>query len=279
MIVDDGSKDGSPHIIRQYAEQDSRIHAVTQPNGGVAAARNRGLQESNPQAETLIFLDNDDTLEPDALQVLRDALDRHPEAAAAVGYCRAMDAEGAILNADAPLPGNMVRAADGGVSPCAPGAAITFDVIVCQNPIVSPGMALIRREFLQQAGSWDQAVAPADDWDMWARLTLHGPILALPHAILRYRLHGNNASRQSDKMKQAERAFYRKLMALPQLSAAQKQMARTGAWNHERGLYRGRRRWAQDAILLKNLPLALKHLRHALLHYVRALRIHYRSQV
>lgn len=275
VIVDDGSKDNTPQIIQRFVEQDTRIRAVAQPNGGVAAARNRGCQETNPAAEYIIFLDNDDTWEPDALQILLQALQQHTRATAAVGSCRAMNAEGAFLKTDAPPDLQMVETREGKIEPCTPDDLISFEVMVCRNPIVSPGMALIRREFLQQAGPWDQAVAPADDWDMWARLTLRGPIINLSRSVLRYRMHENNASRQSEKMKQAERAFYRKLMALPALNVAQKRMVQQGAWSHEHTLFRGRRKWAQDAAAQTNLSLALKHLRHALIHYMRALRLRY----
>ena len=278
VIVDDGSTDDTPQIMRRFAEQDARIRALTQPNGGVASARNRGWQESGTDAEYIIFLDNDDMWEPDALKILRDALDKNPSATAAAGFCRNMDADGAFLN-DAPTAWQMERTRAGKIEPCAANEAITYEVIVCQNPIISPGMVLIRREYLEQIGQWDQSVAPADDWDIWARLTLHGPILTIPRVILRYRMHGNNASKQSGKMKQGERAFYRKLMESPQLDAARRRMARLGAWNHEQGLYSGRRQWARDAVSQKNLPLTLQHVKHALIHYLRALHLRYFARV
>ena len=275
VIVDDGSQDSTPQIIRRFVEQDARIRAIAQANGGVAAARNRGYEATNPAAPFVIFLDNDDTWEPDALQTLHQALLLNPDAAAATGICRAINAEGDFLREDSSAAVPMVRTRRGKIEPYVSGEAIDFEVIVCQNPIISPGMTLIRRLFLQRAGPWDQAVAPADDWDMWARLTLYGPILMLPHAVLRYRMHGNNASRQSDKMKRGERAFYRKTMALPSLDATQKRMVRIGAWNHEYGLFRGRRRWALEALSQKKLALALKQERHALIHYARAFQLHY----
>ena len=278
VIVDDGSTDNTPQIMRRFAEQDARIRAVTQSNGGVAAARNRGYQETEPTTEFLIFLDNDDEWEPDALEMLRDALNKHPSATAAAGFCRNMDADGAFLN-DAPTAWQMERTRAGKIEPCAANEAITYDVIVCQNPIISPGMVLIRRESLRQIGPWDQSVAPADDWDIWARLTLNGPILTLPRVTLRYRMHGNNASKQSGKMKQGERAFYRKLMESPQLDAERRQMARSGAWNYEQGLYSGRRRWARDAASQRNLSLTLQHVKHALIHYFRALHLRYFTRV
>lgn len=47
IVVDDGSDDSGPQIVRDAALQDSRIKLVTQKNAGVAAARNRGVEEAS----------------------------------------------------------------------------------------------------------------------------------------------------------------------------------------------------------------------------------------
>ena len=43
ICVDDGSTDDSPKILSEYAAKDSRIRIITQPNGGLSAARNAGM--------------------------------------------------------------------------------------------------------------------------------------------------------------------------------------------------------------------------------------------
>jgi glycosyltransferase involved in cell wall biosynthesis len=70
LLVDDGSADASPGLCDQWAAQDPRIFARHQPNGGVSAARNAGLAVA--RGKYLSFLDADDCLEPDFLQVLYD---------------------------------------------------------------------------------------------------------------------------------------------------------------------------------------------------------------
>lgn len=64
LLIDDGSTDDSGVICDKYAEKDSRIRVVHQPNGGAAAAKNTGLQMAT--GEYLAFLDSDDYLEKDA---------------------------------------------------------------------------------------------------------------------------------------------------------------------------------------------------------------------
>jgi len=66
LVVDDGSTDRSPEIIRQHAGGDPRIRVFTQPNGGVSKARNLALD--NAQGDYIALLDADDWLPPDSLQ-------------------------------------------------------------------------------------------------------------------------------------------------------------------------------------------------------------------
>jgi hypothetical protein len=61
IVVDDGSSDGSPDLIRSYG---GRILPVLKENGGQASALNTGFAASSGQV--VIFLDSDDLLEPSA---------------------------------------------------------------------------------------------------------------------------------------------------------------------------------------------------------------------
>lgn len=58
ILVNDGSKDGSAAIMDEYAGRDPRVVTIHQANGGVAAARNRGLQAA--RGSHIAFLDSDD---------------------------------------------------------------------------------------------------------------------------------------------------------------------------------------------------------------------------
>lgn len=65
LIVDDGSTDGSGHICDEYAATDSRIRVFHKANGGVASARQLGVEEA--QGEYSIHVDSDDWIEPEML--------------------------------------------------------------------------------------------------------------------------------------------------------------------------------------------------------------------
>ena len=61
ILVNDGSTDGSPAILEEYASSDSRFVIVHQQNAGLSAARNKGLEIA--QGEYVVFLDSDDFID------------------------------------------------------------------------------------------------------------------------------------------------------------------------------------------------------------------------
>lgn len=78
IIVNDGSTDRSPVIVRGYA--DPRIRLIDQDNHGVSAARNRGIAEA--RAQLIAFLDADDEWLPDFLMTIVGLTRRFPQAGA-----------------------------------------------------------------------------------------------------------------------------------------------------------------------------------------------------
>lgn len=68
ICVDDGSTDNSSDILEEYSENDSRFKIITQSNQGAGAARNRAIPLAT--GEYVYFMDSDDYLELDALEIL-----------------------------------------------------------------------------------------------------------------------------------------------------------------------------------------------------------------
>ena len=68
LLVDDGSADGSGELCQTLSRTDGRIRCLSQPNSGVSAARNAAL--SAAEGEYVTFLDGDDTLAPEHLDIL-----------------------------------------------------------------------------------------------------------------------------------------------------------------------------------------------------------------
>ena len=75
ILVDDGSTDDSLSICRRYQKQDQRVELVVQPNGGLAIARNTGLD--HVAGEYIMFVDADDYVAADFCQVAVTAALQH----------------------------------------------------------------------------------------------------------------------------------------------------------------------------------------------------------
>jgi len=62
VVVDDGSTDGTPEVVRELAGADRRVRLVERPHGGPSAARNEGIRQAS--APLVTFLDSDDLMPP-----------------------------------------------------------------------------------------------------------------------------------------------------------------------------------------------------------------------
>lgn len=75
ILVNDGSTDNGPQIAESYAERHENIRLIHQENAGLSAARNTGLRGASGQY--VYFLDSDDYIEPDGLEVIyKEAADQ-----------------------------------------------------------------------------------------------------------------------------------------------------------------------------------------------------------
>ena len=72
ILVDDQSPDGCPEICDSWAQRDNRIRVIHKTNEGVGIARNTGLAAAS--GKYIMFVDSDDYLPTDAVQVLLERL-------------------------------------------------------------------------------------------------------------------------------------------------------------------------------------------------------------
>lgn len=174
VVVDDGSQDDTAQRARECG--DPRVRVLSVENGGVAAARNHGIDAS--QAELIAFLDADDLWEPDKLQLQIDALYAHPDAGICVTAATRIDRE------SRPLGPTLFRHADD-----------VTEALLLESMIVGCiSSGLIRRPLLEQLGGFDPRFSQCADWDLWLRLSLAGRFVVLDEALVRYRTHVGNMS-------------------------------------------------------------------------------------
>jgi hypothetical protein len=173
IVVDDGSTDASPEIIRRYGE---RIIPVLRRNGGEAAATNSGIAASS--GEIVLVLDSDDYLYPGAVAAVVAAF--APEVAKVQFYLDAVDAEGR------PRGWRI------------PNIAMTDDVLPLIErygyyPAPPTSGNAYARWALAKIMPLDEATwRRGPDSCLNALAALYGPVVSLPESYGAYRIHGAN---------------------------------------------------------------------------------------
>jgi glycosyltransferase involved in cell wall biosynthesis len=77
IVVDDGSNDGTPAILAEYAARDPRIRIVRQANQRLPRALSNGFREA--RGEFLTWTSADNRMKPECLARMVDCLERHPD--------------------------------------------------------------------------------------------------------------------------------------------------------------------------------------------------------
>jgi glycosyltransferase involved in cell wall biosynthesis len=205
LVVDDGSTDGTGDIARSFA--DPRVRVTRFPNGGLSAARNRGVRES--LGELIAFLDGDDAWTADKLELQVAALDAEPAAGVAYSWTLVVDKAGRYL-----FPYEPVRA-EGNVYP---------DLLVSCF-VASGSNALVRRALLDDVGPFDEALRSCEDWEFWLRAAPRWPFVLVPRYQVLYRLSTGSLSSNLDAIERdnrlvVERSFQRAPAELQPLKPA-----------------------------------------------------------
>jgi len=197
IVVDDGSTDDTRSVLQPYC---SRIRYIYQENQGVAAARNRGIQEA--RGELIAFLDHDDFFLPDKLAAQVACFEAQPQLGIVHSGWRRVDWRGEPL---------------GDVKPWQKAPNLDLEEWVRWKPILLSAM-MFRREWLERAGGLDTRFQQACDLDLALRLTLMGCQSTWLHQItVCYREHDRNESRKTPLQAQESWTVLDQFLALPQI--------------------------------------------------------------
>ena len=155
VAVNDGSTDNGPELVRRIT--DPRIRLIDQMNGGVSAARNRGIREA--RSELIAFLDADDQWMRTFLDTVLELRADYPEAGAYATAYRVVMPTGSVRDVIAPP-----KSCDGPT-----GILEDYFRIAHHAPVWSSAVAVLRAKF-KEVGFFRQGVALGEDADMWLRI-------------------------------------------------------------------------------------------------------------
>jgi glycosyltransferase involved in cell wall biosynthesis len=209
LIIDDGSSDDTPNIIRRWCEQKNwvDISYQTEPNAGITATLNKLISAST--GEYIRLVSSDDLLVPGGTQEMVSVLDGDCEAMAVFGDAVLIDSTGVKI-------GHSTLIANGADKK----KLSRPDRLACEvikNWSVSGPVILIRRDFYRRFGSYDESLL-VDDWDLYLRVVAIGGLRFIDRPVAEYRIHGLNTSKTADKSKRISNL-------LSQARVAEKNMA------------------------------------------------------
>ncbi len=181
VVIDDGSTDSTPEVVATF-ETANEFRCVRQANGGLAAARNRGLRES--RGRYVIFLDADDRLSPAAVDIGAAKLDEHPECALVFGRCLMMSQDGVLL--DTPEQPRIIRD--------------HYRELLRRNYISMPAMVMFRRDALDRMGGFNGQMNAAADYEVYLHIARHHPVHDHAQVVAHYREHDAPATANAARM-------------------------------------------------------------------------------
>jgi len=163
IVVDDGSVDHTADVVRAYGE---RIRYSRQNNRGVSAARNEGIGLA--KAEWIAFLDSDDQWYPEYLEAQIKCIEDHPQVIAQIANVVSIQPDGRKVNH---FQGTgLVRELAGRASVV---IERPFSTVVRYAPWFVQ-CAVMKRRDLIACGLFDPALSIAEDFDLFARMSLRG---------------------------------------------------------------------------------------------------------
>ena len=243
IVVDDGSSDETCSRVAAYAG-DSRVRLHRQANAGPGAARNAGIALA--RGEYLCMLDSDDLWLPCYLQRMAAALRDSPAAGFAYTDAWALEqASGRIRRATTM---SRQRPPERSLSP-----SEFLEALVRRNFVFNS--VTIRREVLERVGGYDQALAQAEDYELWLRIAAWGyPGVRIEDPLAIYRVHPDSLSQDERGLLEGLLSAYSavidrhpapenvKLIARERFDAVERQLAALqGGWTLASARLRARR--------------------------------------
>lgn len=177
IIIDDGSTDNSKQIIEEFSKN-NKIKVIFQQNKGLNVTNNIALKVAS--GKYIMRLDADDYLEPNALQLMCDALEKDQTLGLVFPDYYMVDRDGNALSLE---------------------KRHSFDKEVNLFDMPAHGACtMIRTDFLKQVGGYDEQYKCQDGYELWIKFISKFKVNNINTPLFHYRQHGDNLTTNEEKI-------------------------------------------------------------------------------
>lgn len=172
IVVDGGSRDGSPQIIERHAPQ--LAYWVSEPDRGHAHALNKGFARSS--GEIMAWINSDDLYLPWTLRTIAEIFATHPEVEWITGVNAWWDDQGRLVNTRENFKNK-------------------YDYLIGRYAWIQQESTFWRRSLWERAGGkLDESYRFMVDGELWTRFFLHAPLHHVGCVLGGFRSWGENRS-------------------------------------------------------------------------------------
>ena len=200
ILVDDGCCDGTEKLIDVYNNVLPNMKVVRHlSNLGLGESLNDGLVAA--KSEYIAIQHADDISLPERFEKEVAYLDSYPNVHLVGGWVKYIDADGVIKKKDGWWLRQVKKVPD--------DPEIIRKTLLEMNCIIH-STVMFRRSITRTAGFYDQAMVPAEDYDLWLRIAEHHDIGVVREVVGYYRHHHDQLSSQEEKMRAQARLAVQK---------------------------------------------------------------------
>lgn len=191
IVIDDGSTDNSRSVLKRF-EKHTKVEIVYQKNKGLNISNNIALRSA--KGKYIMRLDADDYLDENALLVLANVLDQHPEIALVYPDYYRIEEDGTIIDIQR-------------------RNKLDKEIKLYDMP-AHGACTLIRKQNLIEIGGYGEDVRCQDGYDLWVKFIGKYKVYNVNIPLFYYRQHGVNLTKDEDAILEARYKIKRREAAL-----------------------------------------------------------------